>query len=249
MLACCGRLVAHAGGRSPAAASGSTPRCRDRPAACRRPRVRGSGNRRGCARRRTRAPSRVLRRRGRRVRRHGCACGLCEHRLLEPPPERGDRNAVDDFGAERVGRADCAPPPRRGRGSQVEHFVAVELADGRAVRALHVVGEDLELRLGVDARLGRSAAGCGSTAPNRCCCAPGAHHDLAVEHRVRGAVDDALVQLAAHAVRLRVVDEGVRVGELALADQRQPVDRALRRRRPPAARRGCSARSARRARR
>ena len=37
--------------------------------------------------------------------------------------------------------------------AQVEHRVLVELADRRAVRALHVVGEDLELRLRVDLRV------------------------------------------------------------------------------------------------
>ena len=37
--------------------------------------------------------------------------------------------------------------------AQVEDRVLVELADRRAVRALHVVGEDLELRLGVDRRV------------------------------------------------------------------------------------------------
>ena len=36
---------------------------------------------------------------------------------------------------------------------QVEELGRIELPDGRAVRALHVVGEDLELRLGVDGRV------------------------------------------------------------------------------------------------
>ena len=39
------------------------------------------------------------------------------------------------------------------RALQVEHRVLVELPDRRAVRALHVVGEDLQLRLGVDLRV------------------------------------------------------------------------------------------------
>jgi hypothetical protein len=34
-------------------------------------------------------------------------------------------------------------------------IIAVELADGRAMRGLDVVGEDLELRLGIDVRLVR----------------------------------------------------------------------------------------------
>ena len=48
----------------------------------------------------------------------------------------------------RLGLADAA-------GAQVEDRVRVELADRRAVRALHVVGEDLELRLGVDQGVAR----------------------------------------------------------------------------------------------
>ena len=97
-----------------------------------------------------------------------CGLGLRQHRLLEPVPERGDGDALDDLGAERVGQQIA----RRGIGQaaalQIEHFIDIELADGRAVRAFHVVGENLELRLGVDARLARSAAGCGSIATNRC---------------------------------------------------------------------------------
>src|SRR6516225_7999982 len=52
--------------------------------------------------------------------------------------------------------------------------------------------------------------------------------DLAVEHRVRGSADDTLVQLAAHPVRLQVINRGVRVGELALCDRRESIDRTAR---------------------
>ena len=44
-------------------------------------------------------------------------------------------------------------PPADAAGAQVEDRVLIELADGRPVGALHVVGIDLELRLGVDLRL------------------------------------------------------------------------------------------------
>ncbi len=48
-------------------------------------------------------------------------------------------------------------------GAQVEQHVGIELAHRRPVRALHVVGEDLELRLRVDLRLVvRGAAPCSS---------------------------------------------------------------------------------------
>src|SRR5258705_928694 len=42
-----------------------------------------------------------------------------------------------------------------------------------------------------------------------------------------GAVDDALMLLAANAMRPRVIDERMSVGELGLTDQREPVYRAL----------------------
>ena len=65
--------------------------------------------------------------------------------------ERADRACL---------RAASRPMPRARR---IEQRVLVELADGRAVRALHVVGEDLELRLRVDLRVvGRAAAPCWS---------------------------------------------------------------------------------------
>ena len=43
----------------------------------------------------------------------------------------------------------------------------------------------------------------------------------------RVAAGDALVQLAASAVRVRVIDEAVRVAELALVEEREPVDLAV----------------------
>ncbi len=95
---------------------------------------------------------------------------------------------------------------------QVEDRLVVHLADGGAVRALDVVGEDLELRLGVDLRVvGQQQrlvrllrVGLLRVGPD---------DDLAVEDR-RGAIgEDALVDLAAVAVRLRVIDRRVVVDE------------------------------------
>ena len=80
--------------------------------------------------------------------------------------------------------------------AQVEDRVVVELADRRAVRALHVVGEDLELRLGVDRRVvGEQQRpvrllGVGLLRVL-------ADDDLAVEDRARRAAEDALVDLVA----------------------------------------------------
>ena len=81
------------------------------------------------------------------------------------------------------------------------------------MRALDVVGEDLELRLGVDGRVvGQQQRlvrllGVGLLGVL-------ADEDLAVEDAVALAVEDALVQLVAGAVRLRVVDDGVVVDVL-----------------------------------
>ena len=58
-------------------------------------------------------------------------------------------------------------------------------------------------------------------------CASWPDDDLAVEHRARAAGQDALVDLVARAVRLRVVDRRVRVDERVAVGDVQPVQRAL----------------------
>ena len=63
---------------------------------------------------------------------------------------------------------------RKPRDSEIEHVLGVELADGRAVRALHVVGEDLELRLGVDVRLVGQQQVAALLRRSRCAARPGA---------------------------------------------------------------------------
>ena len=60
---------------------------------------------------------------------------------------------VQDVAGKRVNQHDARRPVVDAARAQVEHRVLVELTDRRPVRALHVVGEDLELRLGVDLRL------------------------------------------------------------------------------------------------
>ena len=102
----------------------------------------------------------------------------------------------------------------------------VELADGRAVRAFHVVGEDFQLRLGVDGGVGREQQslvgllGVGLLGV-------GMNEDFAVEDAVGSAVEDGLVQLVAIAVRLGVVDARVIVDELPAAGHREAVEDAL----------------------
>ena len=80
-----------------------------------------------------------------------------------------------------MSRASCVG---EAAGAQVEHRVVVELPDRRAVRALHVVGEDLELRLGVDLRVvGEQQRAVGLLGVGLLRVRP--DDDLAVEHRAR----------------------------------------------------------------
>ena len=110
--------------------------------------------------------------------------------------------------------------------AQVEQLLLGELAHRRAVRALHVVGEDLELRLGVDRRIVREQqhlvgllrVGLLRVEP---------HEDLAVEHALAAIVEDALVELVALAVRLGVIDGRVVVHQPIAVDQVEPVHRAV----------------------
>ena len=60
-----------------------------------------------------------------------------------------------------------ASASRDAAGAQIEQRCLVEFADGGAVAALHVVGEDFELRLGVDRGAPGRAADCGSSAARR----------------------------------------------------------------------------------
>ena len=130
---------------------------------------------------------------------------------------------------------------------QVEQRLVVELADRGAVRALDVVGEDLELRLGVDLRVVREQqrpVGLLGVGLLRV----GPDDDLAVEDAARAIVQDALVDLAAAAVRLRVVDRRVVVDEplrrrpayspFSVHSTPSPFERPRPRRCGPARRRG-----------
>ena len=124
-----------------------------------------------------------------------------------------------DEEAPGLGEADAA-------GAHVEQHALVELADRRAVLALHVVGEDLELGLRVDERLLREEEvlvlldGVGLLRA-------GADDDAAVEDRAGAAVEHALVELAARAVRLRVVDGRVVVHVLLARDLVEAEERAV----------------------
>src|SRR4029453_6550534 len=135
-------------------------------------------------------------------------------------------DAVDDLGAERISEEVARRSVGKPAALQIKHRLAVKLADGGAMRALDVVGENLELRLGVYVRF-RGQQQVAARLRRVGALGIRAHDDLAIEHRVRGATNDTFVQLAADATRFRVVDATMGVGELALPDQRKPVDSAL----------------------
>src|SRR5207244_16138 len=60
-------------------------------------------------------------------------------------------HGVHDLARERVGEQGARGILAHAAGPQVEHRLAVDLPHGRPMRALHVVGDDLELRLAADA--------------------------------------------------------------------------------------------------
>ena len=145
------------------------------------------------------------------------------------PPRRAERRDADPRGDvaregvdQEVPGLRLADPAR----AQVEQRGVVELPDRRAVPALDVVGEDLERRRRVDERLLREEqvlvrlhrVGLLRVRP---------HDDLAVEDAARRAVHDALVELAARAVRRGVIDHGVVVEVLRAGPDEEAVQRAL----------------------
>ena len=91
------------------------------------------------------------------------------------------------------------------------------------MRALDVVGEDLQLRVGVGdgvARQQQVAVGLFGVGLLR----PVADVDQAVEDRPRIVVENSLVQLMTAAMRLLVIDHGMRVGVLVLTDHVKTID-------------------------
>src|SRR4051812_47686892 len=76
-----------------------------------------------------------------------------QRRRLQPATHLVELDGLQHVGRERVrqqlARGACIDPTAL----HVEERRLVQTTDGRAVRALHVVGEDLELRLRIDLRL------------------------------------------------------------------------------------------------
>ena len=105
-------------------------------------------------------------------------------------------HAVEALAGKGVAAASCAPSARRCRASAGKTALLFDLADGCAVRALHVVGVDFQLRLGVDAAHRRRAAGCDWSAWRRFSARPCAPR-CGRERRRALAVENAVVKLAA----------------------------------------------------
>ena len=100
--------------------------------------------------------------------------------------------------------------------AQVEQLLGVELADGRAVAALDVVGVDLELGLGVDLRV-LAEQQVVVALPRIDLLAAGLDDDLAVEDAAAALADDAAEVLAADGGAGRVADQRVVVDVLTCA--------------------------------
>ena len=111
-------------------------------------------------------------------------------------------------------------------GAQVEQRVLLDLADGGAVRALHVVGVDLQLRLGVDLRVvGKQQVAVGLLGVGLLRVL--VHDDAAVKDAVRLAIENPVVELPAAAVRAGMLHQHVVVQVLAAIADEETVDQAL----------------------
>ena len=126
---------------------------------------------------------------------------MCVDQLLDVRARRAFLHAVEAFARERHEQQAARGDFVDAAGAQIEKRVFLDLADGRAVRAFHVVGVDFELRLGVDLRLiGKQQVAIGLLGVGFLRVL--VDDDAAMENAVRTAVENAVVELAAAAVRL-----------------------------------------------
>jgi len=163
---------------------------------------------------------------GRRIvgRRHGWdpPVWVISSKAGHPFAQRRGRQGARDLGREAARQQGPGLARSHGPRSQVEESLFVELADARAVAALHVVGVDLELGLGVDlgplaeqqVRVRLQCIGLGRL---------GAHEHTAAEDAPRILGQHSLVELPARAVGRRVVDQGVVVDVLPGGGEEEPV--------------------------
>src|ERR1043165_6870779 len=135
-------------------------------------------------------------------------------------------DALDDFAGKGVNQH----PPRRLRtdaaGAEVKNGFLVQLPDRRAVGALHVVGVNLELRLGVRGGVvGKQKILIGLFRVGFL--RDLLHEDAAVEDALGFVVEDAVEVFVAGAMRLGVLDNHVVIGQLLAAREIEPVENAL----------------------
>src|SRR6185437_6940637 len=107
---------------------------------------------------------------------------------------------------------------------EIEQRGRIDRSDRCTVRALDVVGVDLELRLRVDARtFGEEQIVVALLAVGLLCFGSNVH--LAIENRMRLAIHDALVQLVAGAALLRMNDAGLVIDGLLAIHEIQAIER------------------------
>src|SRR5664279_5140943 len=146
-----------------------------------------------------------------------------EKNAFQRIPQRLYFDAVDHVLRERVGQQAAGLALADAARLQVEQGFGVELADGGAMGAAHIVGEDLQLGFGIhhgvvgedQVLIGLLGIGLLGVL---------ADDDLAVEYGVGLAVEDALVEFVAGAVRHGVVDQGVIVDVLRAVDDVEAVE-------------------------
>src|SRR6185437_6652055 len=115
--------------------------------------------------------------------------------------QRRNFNAVHDVFGKRVRQQAARFAPADTAGTQVEHSLRIELPDGGAVSTSHVVGMDLQLRLGVDDGIvaqHQVFVGLFRIGLLRVF----AHDDAAIEDGVGAVVQNSLVELVTGAVWL-----------------------------------------------
>ena len=130
--------------------------------------------------------------------------------------------AFDDFAGKGVNQHPPRGLFRDAARAQVKDALVVQLADGRAVRAFHVVGVNFQLGLGVGGRvIGKQQVfvrllGVGLLRD-------GVDEDPPVKNALRFVIENAVEIFMAGAMRLGVFDDHVMVGELVATRQVKPV--------------------------
>src|SRR5215208_3647720 len=130
---------------------------------------------------------------------------LPQHRLVELGSDRFDLDPSDHFFRKSVSQQFAAQIWIDAACLQVKEFLRIDLAHRCAVRAFHVVGVNLQLRLRVDAGLVRQQevlVGLQRISLLRAF----TNEYLAVENRPSVAVENSFVKLVTVAVRLLVID-------------------------------------------